>query len=1084
MMIYTFADCQLDADRRELRRDGILLSLRPKVFDMLTLLIEQRNRVVSKDELLERVWTGRYISETTLSSCLKELRKALGDDGKKQNVIKTVRGQGFRFIATLKDTTRDSHTSDHSVPAAADARLNPVDQVPSALHSTSSDKVSATAPSSEHKNVSVLRCGLVDAADLSERLDPETMHYLLQDLFAIAEEVIRRFNGQVTQWLSDGFVALFGAPVAHEDHARCALLAAFELLNRSQYLGQEQQAYISFGLSSGAAIVSRLPSNPEQCYTAISSVVRLAETLQTQADAGRVLISADSYRLLRADVRVRALEGRSDALLVDHVVAQRAGVPRRFRRHMAPLIGRTQELSLLHQRLAQAEAGDGQSVTIIGNPGIGKSRLLSEFQQELSNKNIRYLQANCFPHFHGTPYYLLAEYLRRCCGIDDGDTEEAIQDKLRLCLQAAELTQPETLPLLLKLLELPHDTLPLEQLSAQAQRDRTSFYLQRLLLNGRQTTVIALEDHHWMDASSQAWLDSLIRRLANQRVLLITTCRPGFNPDWLTLPWVSQLALLQLNQEHCLSLLRLLPRAAALQNRLVELATLSGGNPFFLEELAMNAASAGDSIPDTVQGVLTSRIDQLALGDKILLQAAAIIGQSGPLKLLEAVSALNADEMENALLRLQCAELLFNEFAHGEPMFAFKNALVQEVVYANQLCDQRQSMHARVAGVLHNDFPELVVHRPEFMAYHCDQAGRNEDAVRYWQRAARKAYERSAYVEAIDYVNKGLALLERFDDPAARAANELALQRTLGPALVATRGYGAAEVEHTWVRARQLCEELQDHSALFRVLIGLGNYYLVAGNFVNAFDGNRQLFRLARRAHNDNLLLRAKAAMGELMMHSGRMRSAKRYFDHCLALIASNEQPLLSSQISAVVATGQAAWVYWYLQQETVALTYAERALQQARALQRPFTLAIALSLSAELHRFRDDPHSAMKLAQEGAAISREQTYPYWHGSTLVTLGWAEARTGDVAKGIGTIRQGIEVFRATGAKLQLTSWLGALADAYQIAGQIDTALATIDEAIAWAERTGDCYYLPQLFRLQSRLFQLQGNGENTMKIPD
>ncbi|MCB1812810.1 MAG: AAA family ATPase, partial [Candidatus Competibacteraceae bacterium] len=841
--IYHFANCRLDVGRREFYRDGVLSNLRTKSFDMLLLLIEQRDRVVSKNELLEQVWPGRYISETTLSSCLKELRKTLGDNGRQQAVIKTIHGQGFRFIATLQDSA--SPQAADPMAGAADTGDAPADPV--AVPEPTNTGPIETGPGSEHKKVSVLHCGLVNSAALAERLGAEAMHYLLQDLFALAQEVVTRFDGQISQWLSDGLIVLFGAPVAHEDHARRALLAAFELSQRSSCLQrqpQQQQAVVSIGLSSGSAIISTLPNNPQQCYSAFNDVIRQAATLQRRADAGCVLISPDCYQLLRADVRVQALENGDGALLAECIIEPRAGVPRRFRRHMAPLVGREQELGLLQQNLAQAAEGYGQAVAISGNPGIGKSRLLSEFRHTLhtlpDTSDVRFFQANCFPHFRGTPYYPLAEYLRSCCAILDSDSADTVQQKLHNCLQAAGLQQAEALPLLLRLLDLTHDPATLEHLSAQAQRDRTALYLQQLLLHGGHTTVIALEDMHWMDASSQAWLNGFVQQLANQPVLLITTYRPGLNPDWLALPWASQLALSQLKQAHCLRLLRSLPRAITQQNRLLALAQLSGGNPFFLEELALNAGHTEHHIPDTIQGVLAARIDQLLPGDKALLQAAAIIGLSGPLQLLE---SLCSSPLEPALLRLQCAELLFNSFTGGERIFTFKHALVQDVAYANQLAGQRRTMHGRIARLLQQDLPELAERRPEFLAYHYSKAECYADAVRYWQRAGRKAYGRSAYQETVDHINNGLALLGHIDNPQQRYEQELALQMTLGAAQMTTCGYGATEVEHTWMRARQLCETLQNHSALFRVLIGLSNYYWVYGNFAQAYDCNRQLLR-------------------------------------------------------------------------------------------------------------------------------------------------------------------------------------------------------------------------------------------------
>ena len=1098
-MNYTFESCQLDIERRELKRDGELLNLRPKVFDVLALLIEQHERVVSKDELMNEVWPGRYISETTLSSSIKELRKALGDTGKEQQFIKTVHGKGFRFIADITEAQAPD------APDATDATITSdseqIEQTAPELDSPPSPQTEALeqpattlSMASERKNVSALRCALVDADALAEQIGHEAMHYLLQDLFTTAQEIITRFDGQITQWLSDGFLALFGVPAAHEDHARRALLAAAELIdhNRNQ-CEQQHQACISFGITSGDAIISGVPGNPQQYYTSLGSVMRFAETLCFNAGASRVAISTDSYHLLRADVRVSPLAQLAEAFLVEDIVAKRAGVPRRFRRHMATMVGRDHELNLLQQRLAQAEEYNGQAVAIMGSPGIGKSRLLSEFRYSLANRDIRFIQANCFAHLRNTSYYPLREYLRQCCDIDDADPCNIIEEKLSAKLATAEITSVDALPLLLKLLELAHDSKPLAQLSIQAQQDKTAAYLQQLLLDTGQPTVFVLEDMHWLDPSSQRWLDEFISQSANQPVLIITTYRAGTNPDWLQLPWTTQLALSPLNQEHCLRLLNSLPRAALLQDRLLLLVKLSGGNPFFLEELALSADhdDGENSIPDTVQGVLAARIDQLSQQDKQLLQAAAVIGQRGPVNLLAAITEFSEDELGQALLRLQCAELLFKDFSKSKHTFLFKNTLIQEAAYATQLHEYRIALHARTAKTLFDDFPELAERRPEFIAHHYSAAGDYGNALRYWQRAGRRAYERSAYIESTEYVNNGLALLEKIDNTQFQKTSELALLRTLGAAQMATCGYGAPEVERTWLRAQQLCEDLGDDSGLFRVLVGLSSFHTACGQFKQAFQCNCKLLRLARRFQNNGFILRAKAAMGELMLHCGRLRSAKRYLDQCLTLTAVDTKPVLSSHITAITATGYASLLYCHLQQDSEALNCAAQALQQAQSLQQPFALTVALCLNAEQCHFSNDPDNALIHAQQAITIAKEQKYPFWLGTALVISGWAKAKTGTIDEGVAAIHEGLGIICATGTKVQIPFWLGALADAYHMTGQTDAALSTVDEAITWANNTGENICLSRLEQLRNQLrLQIniteQGADDyrvNSMKIP-
>ena len=1034
---------------------------------MLALLVDQRNRIVSKEELLDQIWPNRYICDTTLSACLKELRKVLGDSGSRQSIIKTIPRQGFQFIAELQEKTAARHS-----PETAEMKQSAVSENTTNNFKAEPLQQSLQAPESivpaqgelvcsEHKNITVLRGGLVNADALVERLDPEALHYLLQDVFAVAQEVVVRFDGQITQWLSDGFAVLFGASIAHEDHARRALLAAYQLVDRSKNL---PQAELSFGISSGEAIINSIPDHPKRCYTAYSQVLQAAQALQIQTDPGRIAVSLESYGILRADVRGRPLPGSEGrGVLVEEVIETRPGVPRRFRRPMAPLIGRTRELKTLQQHLRQAE---GCAVAIIGASGTGKSRLLYEFCLGTSSQKARIIHVNGFPHRQSSPYHVLRELLRQCCGIMDGDSASCAEIKLRSCVQRNLSDTPLALALLLKLLDLNHDTATLESLSAQTQRDKTAVYLEDLLLQNSQFLIMAMEDLQYVDTSSQTWLTGFVRRLKHRPVLLIVTYRPGLQVDWLELPWVSRLVLGPLSPGNCRRLLAALPRSGAMRDRWEELVERCGGNPFFLEELTLSAARSNRDIPDTIKSVLAARIDQLGPADKKLLQTAAIIGQQGSLSLLADVSEMEPQMLRNVLQRLQDAELLYARSSLEEDLFFFRHALIQEVAYGQLLSVQRQALHQQIASTWRRKFPEQIAKKPEFLAHHYGQAGHYEEAVRGWQRAGRKAYERCAYSEAINYINQGLALLEGYKDSASRAVDELVLLRTLGPTLVAMQGYGPGSVEHIWIRAKELCEQVQDRSGLFRVLIGLGQYYLVTGQFDRAFACYRQMLRLAHKSYNKALLFRARAAMGELMMRCGRMRSAQRQYDQGLGLIVNDRQSRLASQTATVTALSQAAWVYWQLAEDHAALSYAEQALQRAKASRQPFTLVIALCYSAELQRFREQPQKALILAQEGAAIAQQQAFPYWQGWSQIIQGWAEVRTGVGGRGIDAIRQGMVLFQTTGAKIHHSAWLGALADAYRYLGQHPQALTAVDEALALIEVGGDRLCLPQLQRLR------------------
>ncbi len=1079
--VYAFSDFYLDLGCRELRHGDEVVKLRGKVFDMLALLITHRDRVVCKDELVEHVWMGRNISETTVSSSVKELRRALGDSGKTQRLIKTVHGKGFRFVAPLsvEDASPVVPTpSPDPVPpspverdVAAAATLDaPVAEIPADANTASS--------TAERKTFSVLCCGLVASAEWAQRMGVDAAHDLMEALFASAQTVVSRYDGQVTQWRSDGFLALFGAPVARDDHARLALLSAFEVRERARSLGdREASIQLRFGINSGTAIVGTVPGQPDRLHTGANPVVQFAEALQAEAEPDQILAGSGTKALLGAEAQTDSIGGREDAVCVERLHAPRAGVPRRFLRPLAPLIGREREMGLLNERFAQALAGHGHAVAIVGNAGIGKTRLVDEFCGALTEHRIRHIQVNCFAHVRNVPHYGLASLLRQRCDLVVGEDDDKAIVKLDAVLAEAELADSDTSALMRRLLELPHDANVLERLSANAQRDMLMRGVRHIFLRTADATAMVLEDIHWLDPSSRTWLTGLIQQTSSHPLLVVVTSRPGDDFEWLQLPWVSQLGLSPLNAVQRIELLRALPQANVLSEQLDELATRSGGNPLFLEELAAGANGAGDAVPDTVQGVLGARIDKLQVLDKQLLQMAAVIGHRGPLTLLEHVSGYDAQQMDAAMLRLQCAELLFRTFSDIGEHFEFRNALVHEVTYASQLAVQRRRMHECVATTLHEHFAPLLERRPGFLAHHHGEAGHAPESARFWHRAARLACDRSAYAEAIDCVRKGQAQLPSIEDAKARAESELALLRTLGAALMATRGYGAADVEQTYTRARELCEVLGDDSALFRVLIGLTNYYAVSNDFANAFACNRRLLRLSRRAGQDGLSIRAKASMGELMLQHGRLPSARRYLEQTLALSESSSRPVLSTQVTTVATTGYIAWLSWLQGDEREALRAADAALALARELERPFTLAIALCLAAELHRFRGDPASVLPLAQESAGIAEQQGFPYWHGYALITWGWAQSHTGDAKVGLATLHRGLALTDATGATAQRVAWLGALADAYRVACKQSEAFATFADAKQWAERAGGSYYGPQLSQLEKRLSEECAGGQ-------
>lgn len=1071
-MHYRFVDLSLDIDGRVLQRAGQTVKLRPKVFDLLVYLVEHRDRVISKHELMQQLWPGRYVGETTLSSCLRELRQAVGDSGRQQTIIKTFHGRGYRFVATLAVAQNQGLAA--PVPTPPPTTTEPPTTV--GEPDTEPATAVAAAPVGEHKIVSVLSGGLCDAAAIASQLGAEDMDRFMQTWLAATQRIIARFDGQITQWLSDGFVALFGAPQAYEDHARRAVLAALELVRQHPRPDDHSPAPMAVAVHSGPVVISYLNDDPQRLYTAPGETTQTVDALRQRELADTVLISASTYRLVAADVEVVALSTAADnaeAYQLVRMIASHAGVPRPTRRKLTRFVGRRQELALLNARLRYAREGQGQVVTLVGDPGIGKSRLLHEFSTRL--KGVGYYQLACFSHGRSTPYLPLLALLRQLGEIPENATAERIIAPLQGLLASAQIRDQDALSLLLQLFDLPDQTNELSQLSPQAQRQQTLRVLRTLALATTQPRVIAVENCHWIDATSEEWLTAVVAQLARAPVLVLLTYRPTYRPPWLQHRPATELLLPHLTQADSLKLLRSLPHVSRTTAQLRMMAEKGNGNPFFLEELAFSADDKPDTIPDTVQGVLAARIDALQTNDKQLLQAAAAIGTRIPVTLLQGISDSDEVVFESSITRLQHSELLVEDHPSGLVReLTFKHVLVHDVAYQSLLGEQRRTLHTRIATLLQAQFQGTTWCQPETLAYHYTAAQDYPQAVAYWQQAARRAYQRSAYRETTDYVHQGLNTLSHVADTVEHRRLELRLQTTLGPALMAARGYGAPEVESTLTRALTLCEQLDDSAALFRVLIGLSNYYWVRGRFAHAYATNRRLIKLARRTGNPANRLRAHAAMGELLVHGGRLRSAKRHLENGIRAYLSQAKETVATPTPVVACLCYSAWSWWQSGYDERALAQAERALNLAHELSHPFSQAIALSLMAELQQFRLDIPSTLHLARAGSALAHEQDFPFWEGTALVLLGWAEAQSGQCNQGLATIKRGLDLFRSTHAEVQLSSWYGLLAESYAQDGQLEAALEAITEALQWAEKTDERYYEAELYRLRGGLLIQQG----------
>ena len=652
---------------------------------------------------------------------------------------------------------------------------------------------SRPALAGERKQVTVLFADIKDSTELIKDLDPEAAQQLLDPALHRMMDAVHRFEGTVNQVLGDGIMALFGAPLAHEDHAMRACYAALTMQTAMrQYTEAVRRAHgielrIRVGLNAGEVVVRAIGNDLHMDYSAVGQTTHLAARMEQLAMPGTIRLTAAALRLVEGLVRVQALgpipiKGLTAPVEVFELIGASA-LRRRLQaaaaRGLTRFVGREAELAALRQALDQAGAGHGQVVAVMGEAGVGKSRLVYEGVHAHYTQGWRVLESASVSYGKATPYFPVVDLLKRYTHVEDADEPRTVRVKVTGQVLTLDETRQETVPALLWLLDVLPDDSSFRTLEPAQRRQRTLEALKRVLPRESQVQPVLLgfEDLHWIDAETQALLDSLIDSLPTARLLLLVNYRPEYQHGWGSKTYYTQLRLDPLPPASAEAFLDALlgqdPSLAPLKRVLIE---RTEGNPFFLEESVRTLVETGGllgapgayrlaqalttiQMPATVQAVLAARIDRLPAEEKQVLQAAAVIGTAVPLPLLQAIAELPEAALHRGLAHLQAAEFLYETRLFPERAYTFKHALTQQVAYQSLLTSTRQRYHQQLARELEARFPDTVETQPERLAHHYTEAGLAEPAVEYWQRAGERSNTRSAYVEAVAHLTTGLTIL-------------------------------------------------------------------------------------------------------------------------------------------------------------------------------------------------------------------------------------------------------------------------------------------------------------------------------------
>jgi class 3 adenylate cyclase/tetratricopeptide (TPR) repeat protein len=960
---------------------------------------------------------------------------------------------------------------------------------------------SRAALEGERKQVTVLFCDIANSTPLAEKVGPERMHALLNGFFELAMGEIHRNEGTINQFLGDGFMALFGAPLAHEDDARRAVTAAVAirraLRDRGSYagFGGGAELKVRMGLNTGLVVVGSIGDNLRMDYTAVGDTTNVAARLEQASAAGEILISESTARLVRGEVRLLpagslTVKGKSDPVtaykllgLAPHRSAQERVAERAFGR----FVGRDGELRRLGELLAAAQRGEGHLVSVIGQAGSGKSRLLYEFRRTLGSTDVTVLEARCHSWGTAVAYLPIVELVRAQCGADDTDTPETVATKVRATLDDLGLETAEQAPLLLHLLGLKPGR-ALEDLVPEVIRARTIQTLRQMLLaaSRRRPLLVLLEDLHWIDPASESYLTTLIEGVDDTSILLVATHRPDWRRPWTTDECTTEIVLAPLGEDESRALIEAVADRTRLPPSLVRaILEKAEGNPLFLGEVARSVVEQGDAaetltVPDSLRAVLGARIDRLVDAHKRLLQTAAVLGREFSQPLLEAVWN-GPGAVAGHLAELARLDFVHERSAGDDPVYAFNHALIQEVAYEQLLTGTREALHEAAARSLEAQDAGRVERASEQLAYHWTRTPRADKAVESLRRVAARAMANYANAEALAALREADKHAERLESNRERVLLELLLERSqtrfllgqvpagleelrahadlvarVGDASLTAQyhvrlasalgvlGDGSGALEHA-ERALAEAEAAADIDTAGRAHYIIGRESFWSGDFLRGVDHGRQAIVLLERAGDRWWLAMAHWSRALSFLLLGR-------FDD--ALDSATWASTIASKLGDRRLASQAAWTSGYVYATLGDWATAIEAGRRAVALAPDETSqGLAEGFLAISYIEKGDGEAALPLLTSAAAIFGRLKWRQLEGWFVMLQGQAQLMRGDQAEATALLARGIEIVRSitfAPARIQAHTLQAKLA---QARGDLDEAHRELTSALALADES-------------------------------
>ncbi len=937
----------------------------------------------------------------------------------------------------------------------------------------------------ERRQLTVMFCDLVGSTALSHELDPEDLRALMQRYQHICGAAVERHAGHVAQYLGDGLMVYFGWPRAFEDAAQRALLTALEIVDAVKAVAAARPLRVRIGIATGAVVVGETGGGDASLpKTAIGATPNVAARVQALAEPDQILIAATTRRLVAdafecEDRGEHTLKGIAQPIGVWRVLGGGRADGRFAAAHgarLTPLVNRDEETALLLERWARALAGHGQAVLLVGEPGIGKSRIAAELRAQVGDGST-VLSMQCSELHSNSAFYPAITSIQRAAGFERGDTPAQKLDKLEAFLHSLDAPLARVAPPLAAMLSLPLERYPPMLSSAQKQRrDIVDALVSVVLEAGRKTAVLVIvEDLHWMDPTTMEMLDALVAAVAAVPALLLMTSRGNLQSRWQSHAHLVCLPLTGLNRSHSLRLAVAVAVKYGLPQHLLErIVERTDGVPLFLEEvtrtlLESNALPGGAlgelpratldaiEIPATLKDSLAARLDQLGPA-KRCAQYGAVYGRQFRHDALAAISGLPEELLVAHMGQLVVSGLVARSGEAPGLVYTFHHALFQDAAYETLLKSERRALHARAGDVLCELFPELADTEPEVLARHHSAGDNPAKAVPLWLKAGQRAWQRSAAQEAIAHLSAGLEGVDKLEPGALRDSLELRLQTALGVVYFAAVSYAAPQAHAAFERATVLCERVPEVALKVPVLYGVGAFQTMKGDIRSGHQAFVKLLAVAEAAAQPRLRLYSHSVLTWSNYNSGRFAPGLAAADEAAALYDSGALagPRLSAADPKIISECFRAGALWSLGRVDQARRASDGVLAHARALFDPYSLAYTLNYAAVLvPDLCGEYDLVLERTEEGIALAHELGYPFLEAFGRLWRAWAQGQTGDPQAALPDLNEAMARYESLGVRYHWPQLLARRARLQLRSGQTSAAQLEIAQALAQLAASGE-----------------------------